>query len=98
MQIDDELKGLLEQLSTTLKDAIRSSEKLQELLREIENRGLTPSLTVGVVLARPGTGERSEEIQETLLGPVVPERTVSIRRLSAFDRKFLRALRIQMPS
>lgn len=98
MQIDDELKGLIEQLSTTLKEAIRGTEKLQELLREIENRGFTPSLTVGVVLARPGTGERGEEIQETLVGPTVPERPISIRRLSAFDRKFLRALRIQMPS
>ena len=50
------------------------------------------------VLGKTGTGERSEEIQETLVGPTVPERPVSIRRLSAFDRKFLRALRIQMPS
>jgi hypothetical protein len=96
--MDDEVKGLIEQLSATLKEAIRGSEKLQELLREIENRGYTPSLTIGVVLGRQGTGERSEEIQETLVGPAVPERPVSIRRLSAFDRKFLRALRIQMPS
>jgi hypothetical protein len=96
--MDDDLKGLLEQLSTSLKDAIRGSEKLQELLHEIEGRGYTPSLTVSVVLGRAGTGERAEEIQETLVGPAVPERPVSIRRLSAFDRKFLRALRIQMPS
>jgi len=98
VQMDDDLKGLLEQLSSTLKDAIRGSEKLQEHLREFENRGYTPSLTFGVVLGRAGTGERAEEIQETLIGPAVPERPVSIRRLSAFDRKFLRALRIQMPS
>lgn len=98
MQIDDDIKGLLDHMSDALKDAIRGSEKLQELLHEIENRGYTPSLTVGVVLARTGTGERAEEIQETLIGPVVSERPVSIRRLSAFDRKFLRALRIQMPS
>lgn len=98
MQIDDDLKGLLDHMSESLKEAIRSSEKLQELLREIESRGYTPSLTVGVVLARSGTGDRAEEIQETLIGPVVSERPVSIRRLSAFDRKFLRALRIQMPS
>jgi len=96
--MDDDLKGLLEQLSTSLKDAIRGSEKLQEILHEIEGRGYTPSLTVGVVLGRAGTGERAEEIQETIVGPAVPERPVSIRRLSAFDRKFLRALRIQMPS
>ena len=96
--MDDDLKELLEQLSTSLKDAIRGSEKLQEILHEIEGRGYTPSLTVGVVLGRAGTGERAEEIQETIVGPAVPERPVSIRRLSAFDRKFLRALRIQMPS
>lgn len=96
--MDDDLKALLEQMSETLKDAIRGSEKLQELLHELETRGYTPSLTVGVVLGKTGTGERAEEIQETLIGPVVSERPVSIRRLSAFDRKFLRALRIQMPS
>jgi len=96
--MDDDLKGLLEQLSTSLKDAIRGSEKLQEILHEIVGRGYTPSLTGGVVLGRAGTGERAEEIQETIVGPAVPERPVSIRRLSAFDRKFLRALRIQMPS
>lgn len=98
VKMDDELKSLIEQLSAALRDAIRDSEKLQEVLREIEARGITPSLTLGVVLGRTETGERSEEIQETLLGPAVPDRPVSIRRLSAFDRKFLRALRIQMPS
>jgi hypothetical protein len=96
--MDDDLKGLLENLSATLKDAVRGSEKLQELLHELESRGYTPSLSFGVALGRAGTGERPEEIQETLIGPPVPERPVSIRRLSAFDRKFLRALRIQMPS
>lgn len=96
--MDEDLKPILEQLRQTLRDAIRGSEKLQELLGEIENRGFTPSLTLGVVLGRTETGERAEEIQETLIGPSVPERPVSIRRLSAFDRKFLRALRIQMPT
>jgi hypothetical protein len=96
--MDDELKGILEQLSTALRDAIRGSERLQEILREIESRGITPSLTMGVVLGRPDSGERPEEIQQTLIGPAMTDRPVSIRRLSAFDRKFLRALRIQMPS
>jgi len=96
--MDDELKGILERLSGELRDAIRGSAKLQEILGEIEARGITPSLTMGVVLGRPDSGERPEEIQETLIGPAVSERPVSIRRLSAFDKKFLRALRIQMPS
>ena len=96
--MDDELKGILERLSGELRDAIGGSAKLQEILGEIESRGITPSLTMGVVLARPDSGERPEEIQETLIGPAVTERPVSIRRLSAFDKKFLRALRIQMPS
>lgn len=96
--MDEDLKPLLEQLTLTLREAIRGSEKLQELLRELENRGFTPSLTLNIILGRSDTGARVEEIQETLVGPVVPERPVSIRRLSAFDRKFLRALRIQMPS
>jgi hypothetical protein len=93
--MDDELKALVERLSQSLRDAIRDSEKLQEALRELEGRGFTPSLTLGVVL---GKNDRGEEIQETLIGPGAQERPVSIRRMSAFDRKFLRALRIQMPS
>ena len=97
VQMDDDIKGLLDHMSDALKDAIRGSEKIQELLHEIENRGYTPSMTVGVVLGRTGTGERAEEIQETLIGPVVPERPVSIRRLSAFDRKFLRACAFRCP-
>jgi len=98
VQIDDNLKPLLEHLSNSLRDAIRGSDKVQELLHEIEERGLTPSLTLGIVLARTESGARAEEIQETLIGPATTERPVSIRRLSAFDRKFLRALRIQMPT
>jgi hypothetical protein len=93
--MDDELKGLLERLSLSLREAIKNSEKFQETLRELESRGTSPSLTLGIVL---GKNERAEEIQESLLGPGAQERPVSIRRLSAFDRKFLRALRIQMPS
>jgi Arc/MetJ-type ribon-helix-helix transcriptional regulator len=37
--MDDDLKGLFESMSEALKDAIRGSEKLQELLHEIESRG-----------------------------------------------------------
>jgi hypothetical protein len=93
--MDDELKALIEQLSTSLREAIRGSESLQEILKEFEKRGYTTSLSMGIVLGR---NDRTEEIQETLIGPGAPERPVSMRRLSAFDRKFLRALRIQIPS
>lgn len=93
--MNDDIKDLIEQLSTSLRESVRDSEQLRRILREIEQLGYTPSLTFGVVLGR---SDRREEIQETLLGPQVPERPVSIRRLSAFDRKFLRALRIQIPS
>lgn len=95
MKADDDIKGLLEQLTGSLREAIRDAARFQELLRELEGRGYTPSLTLGIVLGRK---DRTEEIQETLIGPGAQERPVSIRRLSAFDRKFLRALRIQMPT
>lgn len=95
MQMDDDLKALIEKLSLNLREAIRGSEKLQEVLRELEIRGYTTSLTLGIVLGR---NDRTEEIQETLIGPGNPERPISMRRLSAFDRKFLRALKIQIPS
>jgi len=95
VKADDELRALLDRLGRSMREAIRGSEDLQEALRELEARGYTPSLTLGIALGR---SERGEEIQETLLGPGPQERPVSIRRLSAFDRKFLRALRIQNPS
>ncbi len=95
MQADDDLKALLDRLGQSMREAIRASAPMQEVLRELEARGYTPSLTLGIALGR---SDRGEEIQETLLGPAPQERPVSIRRLSAFDRKFLRALRIQNPS
>lgn len=95
MQADDDLKALLDRLGQSMREAIRASAPMQEVLRELEARGYTPSLTLGIALGR---SDRGEEIQETLLGPGPQERPVSIRRLSAFDRKFLRALRIQNPS
>lgn len=95
MQMDEDLKALIEQLSLNLRESMRSSPKLQEILRELERRGYSTGLTLGVVLGR---ADRTEEIQETLIGPGALERPVSMRRLSAFDRKFLRALRIQIPS
>ena len=94
--MDEDLKALLEQLSGALREEIRDSAQLQEILREIESRGYRVSLSLGVVLGRSDSGE---EIQETLLGPATgAERGPAARRLSAFDRKFLRALRIQIPN
>jgi hypothetical protein len=95
VKADDDLKALLDRIGQGVRDAIRTSEAVQEVLRELESRGYTPSLTLGIALGR---SDRGEEIQETLIGPGPQERPVSIRRLSAFDRKFLRALRIQNPS
>jgi len=95
VQADDDLKTLLDRIGKSVRETIRSSEPVQEALRELETRGYTPSLTLGIALGR---SDRGEEIQETLIGPGPQERPVSIRRLSAFDRKFLRALRIQNPS
>ena len=60
MQIDDNLKPLLEHLSNSLRDAIRGSDKVQELLHEIEERGLTldPVTNAPIVILKAEGGTR----------------------------------------
>ena len=43
MQADDDLKTLLDRIGKSVREAIRSSEPVQEALRELETRGYTPA-------------------------------------------------------
>ena len=88
------LKGLMEELGRVLGEVIQDSERVKELLKLIEKSGYAANLTLAVVL---GPNERHAELRQIIYGKEKTERKTASRRLSAFDKRFLRALRIQMP-
>lgn len=91
----NDLKRLVDQLSRTLRRVVRESEDIGALLRRIEEGGYDATVTLEVLL---GLKDRNAKIQKTIYGP---EKTrgmkAASRRVSAFDRRFLRALRIRLP-
>ena len=93
--MDEELKKLLEELSTALGEAVKDSARVRELLKKIEQSSAGTNLSLAVVL---GARDRKTEIQKFVYGfEGSQERKSSARRVSAFDRRFLRALRIRLP-
>lgn len=93
--MNDELKNLLEELSTALGEAVKDSARVRELLKIIEQRSAATNLSLAVVL---GARDRKTEIQKFVYGfEGNKDRKGSARRVSAFDRRFLRALRICLP-
>jgi len=93
--MSDELKGLIEKLSRALGDTIQESDKIRSLLRKLEDEGFDASITLAVIL---GLKNRNTEIRQVIYGPEKNQvKKTSSRRVSAFDRRFLRALRIELP-
>ena len=93
--MSEEMKKLLEELSAALGEAVKDSAKVRDLLRKIEKSSSSTNLTLAVVL---GARDRKTEIQKFVYGfEGGQEKKGSLRRVSAFDRRFLRALRIRLP-
>lgn len=91
--MNKELKGLMEKLSRALGEVIQESEQVRLLLRQIEDAGF--DVTLAVMLGVQG---QNTEIQQVVYGPDRNAgQKASPRRISAFDKRFLRALRIQLP-
>jgi hypothetical protein len=94
-QKSEELKILMEKLSQALSGVIQESTQVRSLLRKIEEGGYDANLTLAVVL---GLKDKSTEIHQIVYGPENSKSKKSTaRRISAFDRRFLRALRIRLP-
>ena len=89
------LKGLIEKLSRALGDTIQKSEELNGILKEIEEGGYDANITMAVIL---GLKNRNTEIRQIIYGPEKNQvKKSTTRRISAFDKRFLRALRIELP-
>lgn len=93
--MSENLKKLVEELSLALKDSIHESEKIRGLLHRIEEGGYDATVTLAILL---NLKNQNTEIQKTVYGPAKGrDRKVAGRRISAFDRRFLRALKIRLP-
>jgi hypothetical protein len=93
--MSEELKSLIDKLSRALGDTIQESEKLSGILKEIEEGGHDASITMAVIL---GLKNRGTEIRQIIYGPEKNQvKKSAARRVSAFDKRFLRALRIELP-
>jgi predicted nucleotidyltransferase len=92
--MSEELKGLIDKLSQALGDTIQQSQKLSAILKEIEEGGYDASITMAVIL---GLKNRNTEIRQIIYGPEKNQvKKSTARRISAFDKRFLRALRIEL--
>ena len=90
-----ELKELMEQLGQALEDSIRDSDRIRGLIREIEKSGHEASISLAVLLSFKGKGA---ELRRTVYGSGKGQGVrSSAHRVSAFDRRFLRALKIELP-
>lgn len=93
--MSEELKGLIEQLSLALGNIIQESDHIRGLIRRIEDGGTDANLTLAVIL---GLRNKNTEIQQVVFGPEKNKgKRTNLRRISAFDKRFLRALRIELP-
>jgi hypothetical protein len=93
--MSNELKELMEQLGQALEEVIRDSDRIRGLISQIENSGHEASLSLAVLLGLKGQGA---ELRRTVYGAGKGHKArSSAHRVSAFDRRFLRALKIELP-
>lgn len=94
--MNKDLQELIEQLSSALGDVIDESEKVRSILVKIERSGFDASLTMAVLLGLKG---KDTELRKVVYGSGEKQENLkhAVRRISAFDRRFLRALKIQLP-
>ena len=93
--MSNELKELMEQLGQALEKVVRDSDQIRGLISEIEKSGDEASLSLAVTLGFKGKGS---ELRRTIYGSGKGQGTrSSAHRVSAFDRRFLRALKIELP-
>ena len=93
--MSNELKELMEQLGQALERVVRDSDQIRGLISEIEKSGHEASFSLAVLLGRKGKGS---ELRRTIYGSGKGHGTRnSAHRVSAFDRRFLRALKIELP-
>jgi hypothetical protein len=91
--MEEPIKDLMKQLGEALNESLQDSEKVQKLLREMEEKGYSLTLSLAVIIGsgqspkspRRRTRPASAEVGKGLEAQPTP-----------FDRKFLKALKIKI--
>ena len=91
--MSDEMKDLLERLSKALSELLHGSEEVKSLMQKIEERGSEGRLTLAIVL---GVENSTADLQQIVYNSKRKEKG-GPKRVTAFDKRFLRALRIELP-
>jgi hypothetical protein len=94
--MSNELKELMEQLGQALERVVRDSDQIRGIISEIEKSGHEASFSLAVLPG--GFKGKGSELRRTIYGSGKGHGTrSSAHRVSAFDRRFLRALKIELP-
>jgi uncharacterized protein (UPF0335 family) len=91
--VNKELRDIMRRLGEVINETLQESDKLKEILHEVEQRGYSLTLSLAVIVA----GKEDAERRRRLPRPAKDAGEASPPKTSTFDRKFLKALRIRMP-
>lgn len=90
--MDNEIKEIMKKLGTAINESLQESDKIQKLLQEIERKGYNLTLSMAVIV---GLNSLNLSKGKTSLNKDVREEDLDVKQ-TAFDRKFLKALRIKI--
>ncbi len=89
--MDKDIKDIMKRLGSAINDTLQDSEKIQKLLQELESKGFTLTLSLAVMVGINNfNNPRRRPRQPAAAGEGEGNPT------TAFDRKFLKALRIKL--
>ncbi len=88
-----ELRDIMKRLGEVINEALQESDKMKDILREVEERGYTLTLSLAVIVA----GKEDAERRRRQPRPAREGTEAQKPAATTFDRRFLKALRIKMP-
>lgn len=93
-----EIREIMKRLGAAINDSLQDAGQVQELLREMEEKGYTMTLSLAVIVkptASPDAPAEEAPRQRRPRQAPVPEHRADLSP-TPFDRKFLKALRIRI--
>jgi hypothetical protein len=92
--MDGRMKEMMKRLGEAINESLQDAEKVQSILREMEEKGYTLTLSLGVIVGPKG---QQQEIPRRRPRPSPAEEGKGLEaQPTPFDRKFLKALRIRI--
>jgi hypothetical protein len=92
-EMERDIKDIMRRLGEVINETLQESEKIQQILHEVEEKGYALNLSLAVLM---GLGKGREGSPRQKKAPDA-EREGPDHRPTAFDRKFLRALKLRLP-